>query len=390
MYAHFRAGCVAERQRPLAMMIRPLPHAVAASIARCRDLPSTVAWSEARAAPWPPEVREEIWRDRVIFRRLLRGLRGKIAAAGRGTREKMRELVADPSLLSSSSSSLTAGRHVVAGAQIGTFLEDHFPGFYGTLLRKLLQQVVAFSTTGMRYDGTNPAEYAYEGAIAAANTGDIEDSTIYIRVSPCKKCCDEEDGALPYLESLISHDAAATGEETRALLEPIPCASSVKGKTVGAVISKSTTEPHMCFRSDRRLLRLWLALEIAMRALYHASQSIWAPVSDAMSCADGTKISHNPQARSSIVPAATLVDDTDGTAVRESLRHIHTLLVEWLEEGMEALECLSQYSLASRVAKRSCEIITFAKTRLQSWHHSERVRRNRYRRADCGRCSFAG
>ena len=216
MYAHFRAGCVCGASASSSDEdLAPLPHAVAASIARCRDLPSTVARSEARAAPWPPEVREEIWRDRVIFRRLLRGLRGKIAAAGRGTREKMRELVADPSLLSSSSSSLTAGRHVVAGAQIGTFLEDHFPGFYGTLLRKLLQQVVAFSTTGMRYDGTNPAEYAYEGAIAAANTGDIEDSTIYIRVSPCKKCCDEEDGACR-LESLISHGSCHR-EETRAV-----------------------------------------------------------------------------------------------------------------------------------------------------------------------------
>ena len=77
--------------------------------------------------------------------------------------------------------------------------------------------MVAFSTTGMRYDGTNPAEYAYEGAIAAANAGDIR-----IRQSislPCKKCCDEED-ALPHVGEVF-HDAAAG--KTRAV-EPALCA----------------------------------------------------------------------------------------------------------------------------------------------------------------------
>ena len=87
--------------------------------------------------------------------------------------------------------------------------------------------------------------------------------------------------------------------------------------TVGAVISKSRRGLRN-FRS-RRLLR--------SAGNSHASPvpyiSVYLDYIDATSCADGTKISHNPQARSSIVPAATLVDDTDAwTAVRESLRHI--------------------------------------------------------------------
>ena len=250
MYTHFKSGCVCGASSSSSSSSSGpagpcLPAAVAASVARCRDLPGGAAALEARVSnPWPPEVREEVWRHRVLFRRLLRGLRAKIAAAGSATRARMRALVANPGALAaaSSASSATAssaassgaeGRHVIAGARVEAFLEDHFPGFYGTLLRKLLQQVAAFSTTGMRRDGTGAAEYAYEGAIRAASPGSMEDATLHVRVvradassNTSKKKNnnnniynnnddnDDNDGsdennALPYLERLLSDEACA-------------------------------------------------------------------------------------------------------------------------------------------------------------------------------------
>jgi hypothetical protein len=359
MYTHFKSGCVCGASSSSSSSSSGpagpcLPAAVAASVARCRDLPGGAAALEARVSnPWPPEVREEVWRHRVLFRRLLRGLRAKIAAAGSATRARMRALVADPGALAaaSSASSATAssaassgaeGRHVIAGARVEAFLEDHFPGFYGTLLRKLLQQVAAFSTTGMRRDGTGAAEYAYEGAIRAASPGSMEDATLHVRVvradassNTSKKKNnnnniynnnddnDDNDGsdennALPYLERLLSDEACAG-----ALLDPIPAASSAASTTAGRRLPNKAAERRLAFRADRRLLRLWLALEIATQALYEASRETWAPASAATCCADGTTISHNPRMRSSVVPAATLVADTDAwTTVRESLRHI--------------------------------------------------------------------
>ena len=71
LYAHFQQGCVcsAAADSPPGA---PLPAGVARAVARCADLgdPARARREVGARSPWPDEVRAEVWRDRVLFRRL--------------------------------------------------------------------------------------------------------------------------------------------------------------------------------------------------------------------------------------------------------------------------------------------------------------------------------
>ena len=327
MYAHFKSGCICAAAASVEDEkdgIRPkLPVAVAASIKLCRDLPQSQAMAEAESTPWPPEVREEVWRDRVIFRRLLRNIRSKIVTASSGTKKLMQKLLCDPSALSGLS-----GHHVIAGSHIKSFLEENFPGFYGTVLLKLLQQIAVFSLTGMSCDGTSEAEHAFERCISSAKSENIEDSTLLFQVAEATSSSNGK--AMPYLNYLLFSEI-----RKGTVIEPI----EQPGRPVAFNLSNTKTrvtkdaqanraggrERRLCFRADRRLLRLWCALEITTLAMYKACSLTWAPTSKSMRCIDGTNISLNPPSSSSALPPATLVADTEAwRGVRESLRHIQT------------------------------------------------------------------
>ena len=123
----------------------------------CPDLPTQELLQEALVSPFPDDIKDETWRDRVLFRRVV--VRAcmqfnEMSAATNNTMLEQLELVLKEN--HHNQATLIAQRQ----ERLAKRIHKDFPSFYGTLLVHMLKQLECFSVTGLAPDGVTSEELA--------------------------------------------------------------------------------------------------------------------------------------------------------------------------------------------------------------------------------------
>ena len=165
LYTHFKGvPCCS----PASVTPEEVSETVASCVGLCSDVPTFEMCKEVLVAPWPEDIKDELWRDRVLFRRVLFRTRAQLCQASTHTRATLVSRLRELAETSSVSSLLIDDDRL---STLKARLSKHFPSFYGAVLTHMLTQLSSFSLTGLDADGVHDAELLWEDALELGGTG---------------------------------------------------------------------------------------------------------------------------------------------------------------------------------------------------------------------------
>ena len=159
LYAYFKGvPCCS----PASVAPDKVSDGVTTCIGFCQDIPCLEILTEVlHHAPWAEDIKEELWQDRVLFRRVLRRTRERLQRLEEEERDHLEVRVKERAAQIMKEEHLQSVRLKVA---------QHFPSFYGAVLDNMLTQIASFSMTELAPDGVTDAELAWERVLSISKT----------------------------------------------------------------------------------------------------------------------------------------------------------------------------------------------------------------------------
>ena len=255
LFAHFKGvPCCA----PAITKPEQLTDSISACVKYCKDLPTNEIVTEIlQGSTWPEDIKEELWRDRVLFRRVMQQTREKLQRIQGEDREKIEQRFKEKYAVL-----IMKEIHV---NELTIKIEKHFPSFYGAVLTNMLTQIGSFERTEIPQDGVSDAELAWEHVLAVSKT-------------------DTQGEIAIFFTTLVVSDVFNNNN----MNDGLPCFVPDLNRLRKSLYQKV---PALAFRSDRRQLRQFILLDIMMEIANEIHSETWSFETKTV---DGSTILPNP------------------------------------------------------------------------------------------------
>ena len=286
LYSHFKGvPCCG----PAATPPETVSDTIAALVHLCDDVPATEIMQESLVSPFPDDIKDDVWRARVLFRRVVLRACTQFNETSATTKTLLAQRIHHYLAQQGTANIVTLRLH-----RLTNRLAKDFPSFYGALLTNMLTQIASFHVTGLAPDGVTPEEISWELNLSAQST---------------------QHPTSTWPQSIV-HGIPPGSSMATLLPVCVPRVDAFKKSLFRHV-------PAVAFRTDRRLLRLFVLMDLVEETMRTLHTETW---STKTTCVDGTTIQMNVQGgNTSTAQQATLASSTDEwTAAKKAIAAMPT------------------------------------------------------------------